>query len=90
MKMPQTMMRTMGSSLRIMKKFWIRLPSLMPKRLTALRSTIIPMAMALQARGERGTRLAMASGKATARAAMEPEEPRIKLENPLIKATRSP
>ena len=71
------------------------LPSLTPKMLMTVSSAIIAIASpfcirSLSAKALPPTMLAIAVEKATARAALEPEEPRMKLEKPLMKATRSP
>ena len=75
--------------------FWTVLPSFIPKMLMAVSiSTMMmpkPFCMSsLPAKALSGIRLAMAAENATASAAMDPEDPSMKFEKPLMKATFSP
>ena len=92
---PQISISAMGSILSIMKMFCTVLPSFMPKILMAVRTMTMAMPRpfcisSLPANALSGIRLAMAAENATARAAMDPDDPRMKFEKPLMKATFSP
>ena len=83
-------MRRIGSILRIMKMFCTRLPKRIPQRFTPVRSRMAVMAIAFCVSSPSGTKLEIAAAKATASAAIEPEEERQKFAKPHMKATRSP
>ena len=85
MKMPMMMISTRGMTRATIVKFWKATPNFAPRRFSAVKKMIRRIAMILTVSSERPNTPLKPVTAAIARDAMDPEQVRIKQENPLIK-----